>query len=177
MPDARDARRGIGVPGLLLVLGGAALVLVSFRYLDWYAAPKSADSVPRITFSRLHDNGDQVGAVVAKAYFDWLSWVLLIGVIAVGAVANAPSRIADALRVLGFLFGLVGTAATYYALAQYFDASGSKHNVLYHSTWGLWLALAGYLVAGIGAALGPRTSAALGPRTNAALDPRTKSAP
>ena len=56
--------------------------------------------------------------------------------------------------------GVVGTAATYYALAQYFDASGSTHNVLYNSTWGLWTALVGYLLAGVGAAIGPRGKSA-----------------
>ncbi|HEX3337195.1 MAG TPA: hypothetical protein VHS54_12105 [Jatrophihabitans sp.] len=166
MPEVQDTRRGLGVVGLVLVLAGAALVLVSFRFLDWYEIRSpSADSVPEITFSRLHRGVDDLGgAVVASAYFAWLAWVLLIGVIAVGCVANAPSPLADAMRVGGFLIGLLAAAATYYALAQYRDAQvnagATRHGVLFNSTWGLWIAIVGYLLAGVGAAVGPRARTA-----------------
>jgi hypothetical protein len=162
MAELQQVRRGLGLVGLVLVLVGAALVLVSFRFLDWYAVRStSADSVPEITFSRLHHSVDDLGgAVVASAYFAWLSWVLVIAVIAVGCAANAPSRVSDAMRVGGFLIGLLGAAATYYALAQYRDAQVSagaaRHGVLFNATWGLWIAMVGYLLAGVGAAVGPR---------------------
>ncbi len=149
--------------GLFLIVLGAALVVLSLRYLDWYAVSDNAtDSSGNVTFSSLHTSADQLGgAGVATAYFDWLALTLLVAAIVAGWYANVPSPVADTLRVLGFLLGFVGLCATYYALAQHFNGTGSKHNVFFHSTWGVWAALVGYAVTAIGAALGPST-----PRTD-----------
>ncbi len=160
MSDVQQRRRVVGLPGAALVLLGAVLVLLSFRFLDWYDVPRSVDSSGNVTFSKLHSSADQLGgAGMATAYFDWLAWVLLLGVIAVGVAANVPTPAADGLRVAGFLLGAAGVGATYYALAQHFNATGSTHSVLYNSTWGLWAALAGFLLAAAGGALGPRRTA------------------
>ena len=157
MSDVQQRRRAIGLPGVALVLLGALLVLLSFRFLDWYDVPASADSSGDVTFSKLHASAEQLGgAGVATAYFAWLAWVLLLAVIVVGVAANVPSPAADGLRVAGFLVGALGVAGTYYALAQHFDATGSTHDVLHNSTWGLWAALLGFLIAAGGAGLGPR---------------------
>jgi hypothetical protein len=154
-------RRAIGLPGVVLVLVGAALVLLSFRFLDWYDVPPRADSAGSITFGALKTSADQLsGAGAATAYFDWLAWVLLIGLIAAGIAANLAVPGADALRVVGFLFGLIGVAATYFAVAQLHNAQvaagATKHSVLYNSTWGLWAAFVGYFLAAIGAVIGVR---------------------
>ena len=160
MSDVQPDRRVIALPGAALVLLGAVLVLLSFRFLDWYDVPGSVDSSGDVTFSKLHASADQLGgAGVATAYFDWLAWVLLLAVIVVGVAASVPTPAVDALRVAGFLLGATGVAATYYALAQHFNATGSTHSVLYNSTWGLWAALAGFLLAAGGAALGTRRTA------------------
>jgi hypothetical protein len=158
--STKGERRAIGVPGVILVLTGALLVLVAFRFLDWYDVPAhGADSAGDVTFGKLHSSADQLGgASVATAYFDWLAWVLLIALILVGVAANLATPITDALRVGGFLLGLLGAAGTYYALAQHFDATGSTHSVFYNSTWGLWAAFLGFLVGAAGAVLGPRVS-------------------
>lgn len=154
-------RRALGLPGALMVLGGAVLVLLSFRFLDWYDVPRRADSAGSITFAALKTSADQLsGAGAATAYFDWLAWVLLIGAIAAGIAANLSIPGADALRVAGFLLGVIGAAATYFAVAQLHNAQvaagATKHSVLYNSTWGLWAAFAGYLVAAVGAVVGAR---------------------
>lgn len=158
MTVARKRRDAVGVPGLLLVLGGAALVLVSLRFLDWYDVQQTtADSAGNATFPTLHTSADQLGgAGVAIAYFNWLSWTLLIAVIVIGASATLPLPGADALRVTGFLLGLLGAVATYYALAQHQNAIGSKNSVFHNASWGVVAAIAGYLLAGLGAVLGPR---------------------
>jgi hypothetical protein len=160
---AKDRGRSIGVPGVVLVLGGAVLVLVGFRFLDWYEQPAGADSAGKITFGALHATADQLGgAGAAAAYFDWLAWVVVIALIAAGLCANLPLPAADGLRVAGFLLGLVGVAATYFAIAQLHNAQvtagAQKHSVFYNSTWGLWAAFAGYFVAAVGSGLGPRRS-------------------
>lgn len=164
MATARDAARLVGLPGIALVVAGAALVLVAFRFLDWYESPATADSAPSITFDKLHSSADQLGGTaVATTYFDWLAWVLLIALVAAGVAANVPIPAADALRVTGFLLGTVGVAATYFAIAQLHNAQVSagavRHSVFYNSTWGMWLAFAGFAIGAVGAALGPRKAA------------------
>ena len=156
MTESGDAR-AVRVLGVALVLAGALLALAAFRLLDWYdISGHAADSAGSVTFSSLKTSADQLGgAGVAIAYFDWLAWVLLIGLILVGVAANVRTRLTDPLRVAGFLIGLIGAAATYYALAQHFNATGSAHNVFYNSTWGVWAALVGFALGGVGAVLGP----------------------
>jgi hypothetical protein len=153
----REQRRSVGLPGIGLVLVGAAVVLLSFRFLDWYdVAGTGADSVGDVTFSTLHSSAEQLGgAGVASAYFSWLAWALLIAMIVLGAAANLPVPGADALRVAGFLVGVLGVAGTYYALAQHSNSTGGS-GVFHNSTWGVWLALLGYLLGAVGATLGPR---------------------
>jgi 4-hydroxybenzoate polyprenyltransferase len=99
------------------------------------------------------------GLGAASAYFDWLAWTLLVGVIVFGAIGSVGSRLSAPARVLGFLCGFGGTVATFYALLQYFDAQADagadRHSPLYNSSWGLYCAGIGFLVAGLGAARGP----------------------
>jgi hypothetical protein len=162
MATAKDAARVVGLPGIALVVAGAALVLVAFRFLDWYDSRATADAAPSITFDDLHRSADQLGGTgAATAYFDWLAWVLLIALVAAGVAANVPLPIADVLRVTGFLLGTLGVAATFVAIAQLQGSGGAvKHSVFYNSTWGLWLALVGFAFGAVGAALGPRRAAA-----------------
>ncbi|HKC27529.1 MAG TPA: hypothetical protein VKB75_05920 [Jatrophihabitans sp.] len=159
MTARTDRRRLFGLTGVLLVLAGALIVLLAYRYLDWYSvAARGADSAGKVDFGKLRASADQLGgAGVATAYFDWLGWLLVIALIVVGVGANLVNPATDLLRVVGFLVGMVGAGATYYALAQHFNATGSKHSVFYNSTWGLWLTLAGFVFGAVGAALGPRS--------------------
>jgi uncharacterized membrane protein len=152
--------RTLGLRGIALVLLGAVLLVAAFRFLDWYSvAQHVADRPGRITFGTLHGNADQLtGSGAATTYFDWLAWLLLVAVVLVGVAANLPLSFADPCRVVGFLLGLVGAAATYFAIAQLHDAQVAagavKHNVFFNSTWGVWAAFVGFLLAALGAALG-----------------------
>jgi hypothetical protein len=161
MTSAERPARAIGVPGALLVIAGGALVLIAYRFLEWYDTPARADSAPKITFSELRGSADQLdGAGAANAYFDWLAWLLLIALVVVGVTATMPIRFADALRVVGCVVGVVGVAATYFAVAQLHSAQvaagGERHNAFYNSTWGLWLTFGGFAAGAVGALLGPR---------------------
>jgi hypothetical protein len=162
MVSGRAEQRGlsIGVPAVLLVLVGGISVVVAFRFLDWYAVPSSADSAGDVTFGKLHDTADQLsGAGAASAYFDWLAWLLVIAVVLIGVGAALPVPPADALRVAGFLVGLLGVGATYFAVAQLrnaqVSAGAARHSIFDNSTWGLWATFAGFALATVGAALGP----------------------
>ena len=156
---------------ILAVLAGGALVLAAFSVLTWYRGGGGADSAGSSGFTDLRHNVDQLQVPIAAAYFDWLSWALLIGVVVVGAAASLPSPAApssgspvrrvpaaDGLRVLGFRLGLAGAAATFYAMDQLFHAqgeAGGTSGIWHNSTYGLWAALAGYLIAAVAAARGP----------------------
>lgn len=159
---ATDGDRTFGTGAALVVLVGAAMVIVSFRFLDWYDVPaRAADTPGSITFNTLHDGASQLsGAGAASAYFGWLAWILLIAGVLVGVAAALPSPVADGLRVVGFLIGLLGVAATYFAIAQYRNAQqaagAAKHGIFENTTWGVWAALAGFLLTALGAVLGPR---------------------
>jgi hypothetical protein len=157
-------RRRVRVSGVVLVLAGAVLVLVSFGLLDWYDVParNTADATGEITFGALHSSSAQVGGTaLATAYFGWLAWLLLIGLIIAGVAGNLPFGTIDPFRVAGFLFGTLGATATYFAVAQLHNAQVSagaeKHSVFYNSTWGLWAALLGFALGALGAVLGART--------------------
>lgn len=155
---ANVGMRGLGLPGIAAVTVGAVLVLISFTKLNWYSgSSQGADSISGgIDFRILHDRVtafDSPG--ISSAYFAWLAWVILIVAILLGFGANLPGRAADSLRVLGFTVGVVGAAATYIALHELVAATGPAADVFDHAAIGLWLALAGYLLVGIGAAAGP----------------------
>ena len=150
--------------GMVLTLAGTALVLASIVGLDWYAVDGGADSAGSgFGYHELFHNVEQLGGLpVARAYFTWLAPVLLMAVTMLGVVANVVSPISDWLRFLGFLAGVAGTAATYYAVDQLFHAqrlAGGSGSVWHNSTFGLWAALGGFLIAGVGAYAGPRQEA------------------
>jgi hypothetical protein len=150
----------MGLAGIALVLVGVVLLLVSFTApVDWYPGSTRPSAVAHIRFSDLHDlTAASSSIALTKAYFGWLAWVLLIAVIVVGFAANAPTPAADGLRVLGFAVGLAGAAVTYLALNKLASWAGSG-GAFDHSRAGVWLAMTGYLVAGVGAAIGPKRDA------------------
>jgi hypothetical protein len=160
----RSGIRRIGVPGVALMTAGAVLVLLSFTTLRWYRqAKEKGDSVTKVGFAELHHNLDRFPAAgrpaASVAYFSWLAWVLLIALIVVALAANLPGKASDTLRMVGFFLGLVGVAFTYYTLSRYTEAThdlfGTSSSALNNADVGIWCALGGYLLAGVGAALGP----------------------
>jgi hypothetical protein len=158
--------RQFGLPGMLLVLWGGAVVLLSFTRLEWKQRPTGGDVVERIDFAALRHNLEHFPAAgrpsASVAYFDWLGWALLIALIVVGFAANVPGPASTVLRLLGFVLGLVGAALTYYTLARYAEAThdlfGTSSHALENSEDGTWFAIGGFLVAAVGAALGPLTA-------------------
>lgn len=147
----------------MLVVVGAALVVLSVATLQWYRVNQGVDVAGSgFTFHDLQQNADQLNAPVATAYFNWLAFTLGVAVTITGILANVPLPANGLLRVLGFLCGAGGVVGTYYALSQLFyaehAAGGSKHGVLDNATYGVWCAFAGFALAAIGALLGPRST-------------------
>lgn len=163
MTTATRTHRRFNDRNILLALVGAGLVIVALKGLQWYDVEAGNNVAGSgFTFADLRANSDELGAAVARAYFDWLALTLLVlgGVTAIAA--NVPTRLSDAIRVVAFSFGLLGVTATYYAVAQLFNAQraagGSSHSVLHNASFGLWACLAGFAMITVGGALGPRRS-------------------
>lgn len=153
--------RGVGGRGVVLVIVGAALVVLSVAALQWYRVSHGAGVASGgFTFRDLQQDADSLNAPIAAAYFNWLAFALGVAVTVTGILANVPLPANGSLRILGFLCGAGGVVGTYYALSQLFyaehAAGGSRHGVLQDATYGLWCALAGFALAAVGAALGPR---------------------
>jgi hypothetical protein len=139
-----------------VLLGGLA-VLLALTVLDWYDYDGGLNTVPAATFRSLRDAADFPGLPwIVPAYFDWLAWALLIAVIAVGTLANFPVRASDPLRAIGLVLGAAGTAVTYWALQEFRSYGDEGSYAFQAASLGLWFAMGGFLLAGIGAAIGPR---------------------
>lgn len=160
MPTRPDTR-SVGAFGVTLVVAGVVLVILAVASLQWYRVDPGVDVAGSgFTFRDLQQNADQLNAPIAAAYFNWLAFALGLGAAVIGVLANVPSAGANALRLLGFLVGVAGVVATWYALAQLFSAQraagGGGHGVLHNASYGVWCALAGFLLAALGATIGPR---------------------
>lgn len=152
-------QRPVNGTALVLVGLGAGLVLLAVREFDWYSVDSAAaDTSGEVTFDSLRASVRQLGgAGVATAYFDWLAVTLLVAVLVFGWLSAVRWAGADPLRVAGFACGFAGVGATWYALRQHFNATGSAHDVFFHATWGVYAALAGYALTAVGSVLGPRS--------------------
>ncbi len=144
---------------MMLLFAGAALCALSFSALPWYSVSGVADSAgDGFQFADLHADADQLAAPVAAAFFDRLAWGIVGIVVVLALTARLAGAVSAGLRVAAFLVAIAGVVLTYYSLAQLFDAQrvagGSSHSVLHSSAYGLYLALAGYLVMGAGALVG-----------------------
>ena len=135
-------------------------------------------------FSDIHDALDKVSAQingagqglskdvsfgVSKLYFGWLGWVLLGVAVVVAVLALLPTAAAPALRLVGLIVGIAAAAITVWAL-DLISVSGTLASLvksrgdsvpgftdyIKHSGLGAWAAIAGFLLIGIGAVIGPQ---------------------
>ncbi|GAB2477437.1 hypothetical protein [Jatrophihabitans fulvus] len=155
------ARLQVRSGNLLLTLLGGLLVLAAQGGLQWYTVEDGVN-VADTGFTRtdLHANATSLDAAVAAAYFGWFGWTLLIVSAAAALLANLPTRLSDPLRVLAFLAGALGLVATYYALAQLFNAQeaagGADHPVWHNASYGAYAAFGGFLLMTLAGTRGPR---------------------
>jgi hypothetical protein len=147
----------VGVVGSVLVLLGGILLVVANTALTWLSGDDGSGGTLSLKFSDIHKVFNVAGAdgsQPARAYFGWLAWVLLVAVVLIGLLANAPMGLSALLRPLGLVLGLAGAGLTFWALK--FDSSVSIGDELKHTSVGFWIAVAGFVLAGVGALLGPR---------------------
>jgi hypothetical protein len=91
---------------------------------------------------------------LSKAYFGWLGWVLLAVVGVIALAANLPTPVSPGLRILGLVLGLGGAVVTLFAIK--IGSNDSFSYDLKHGGVGYWVAIAGFVVTGIGAVIGPQ---------------------
>ncbi|MCU1656210.1 MAG: hypothetical protein JWO57_866 [Pseudonocardiales bacterium] len=147
-----------GVAGSALAVIGAALLIVSFTAVNWF----TKGTLGRSHFSDVHqvlNIQSAFAAGLAKAYFGWLAWVLLAVTVVIALLANAPSPFATALRVIGALAAAASIALTFLAinlLKSGVPGAPSYSEYIKHARVGFWMAIAGFLLVGVGALIGPR---------------------
>lgn len=133
--------------GLVLAVLGGSVALVG-TLVDWYSPGSIA----------LHDiiaGLDAPGAkAFPRAYFDWLMWALLALTVVTALFANTVGPLTTTLRVASPLLGALGAILVCASLGQLI----SGQSIFEHSGAGLWLVLAGFVLAGASGIIGPRRS-------------------
>jgi hypothetical protein len=145
--------RSFGVIGAAFAVIGAAAVIIAFTAVDWFKDATSSDPAHFSDVKKASDQLDKfkVAKGLSHAYFGWLGWVLLIAAV---------------LRSVGVLVALAGAVVTVFASqlsSKKGDSDGNLVNASFHDFFkdagvAYWLAIAGFVVIAIGAALGPRRS-------------------
>jgi hypothetical protein len=139
-----------GVVGATFAGIGGVLLIIAFTAVDWISQGRSS------SFGDIHDamaaNSD--GATgVADAYFSWLGWVLVIAVLVVAIAATLPTPASGPLRALGAIIAAAAIALTFFAIQL---SDGLPYSsFIKHASVGFYLAIGGFLLAGIGALAGP----------------------
>ncbi|MDP9118049.1 MAG: hypothetical protein M3O28_12475 [Actinomycetota bacterium] len=151
--DPGPTQRFGAVSALFTAVGTVFLVL-AFTVTNWFKSSPDA--------SHLRDVHHVLTLIspspIAKAYFGWLAWVLLVAAVVAALLAATPT-IATPFRVLGVVIAAAGIGLTFAAIHLY---SGGAPNSLSYGTYlrnarlAFYLAIVGFIVVGIGAGIGPR---------------------
>lgn len=144
-PSAFERSRSYGIAGTVLTLLGGLAVLASFTVLDWYHGA----SFSEIGNSNLSASG------LPNAYFGWLGWACLVVTVIAGILASVPTPAVRIFRIIGIVVGIAGAGLTFLAI----DFSGGNtaySQYIKNAQFGFYLAVGGFLLAGIGAGIGPR---------------------
>ena len=177
--------RSFGVISAAVTGVGAVLVVLAFTAFDWFSNGPSNSllqgAAGASTFRKIHTGLDdlkrQLALVpggfdkmihygVAPAYFSWLGWTLLVAGVVFALVGASPlSGFSEAGRVLGLLAGIAGVGASFGAIyIARLDPSlaNTLHipqpgylDYLKHVSVGFFLAVGGFALIAIGAAMGP----------------------
>jgi hypothetical protein len=176
---AYQPRRSFGVSSIVAVFGAAG-VGTAFTVLQWFR--KNYNSVggggSKVTFHDIHNTLDGLETKLAHSpfggfidlgfsptFFGWLGWALLAVAVVGAALAVSPLG-TGAVRVAGAFAGAVGAGLTAWNLQLFrvnADVGSRSARVpdgyldwLKHTSFGAWAALAGFLLLGVAAAIGPR---------------------
>jgi hypothetical protein len=184
LPRPRKSE-AFGMVGAGLAIIGAAVLGLAFTRLPWLRTDNGTPFLPaansKTKFTDLHNSLEQaklelegsasaaklVHFGIAPSYFSWLAWVLLLVSFVFAMLAVSPLRgLSTVFRVLGALIALAGVGATLWAIelvrldsrlaAQLGTKSPSYLDYLKHGGLGFWAAVAGFVLIGLAALVGPR---------------------
>jgi hypothetical protein len=150
--ERRRTRAGFRAGGLAVTLAGAVLVLLALTTLDWLSV--RGDSTFAQISARLHVMGPYASGL-AIAYFNWLGWVAFGVVLAVAVLAALPTAHPAVLRVAGLLLGVAAAALTIWSVKLSATSVPSLGDTLSSQRAGFYAAVVGFVLMGVGAALGP----------------------
>lgn len=143
-----------GIAGTVMALLGGIMLVVSFTALDWFAHITGGNG--NASFGDISDiiGNNSAAKGFASAYFGWLAWLFLIVVVIAGVLSSVPSPAMRIFRIIGVVVGFAAAGLSF--LAVQLSDSGSYLDYLKDARIGFYFAVVGFVVAGIGAAIGPR---------------------
>jgi hypothetical protein len=149
-----------GVVSAVVVAIGAVLGIVAFTAVDWFSGGSSKFSAVRKVVT--DDATKDIATGVSKVYFGWLAWVLLAVVVVTGLAAALPNA-GRPFRVIAPVLAIGSIVVTFIALQLLkSNVSGlpsrfdGYSQYIKHARVGFWIAVAAFLIVGIGAAIGAR---------------------
>lgn len=148
-PSESTATVSLAPVGFLVWAIGSTLMVWSFTSLTWYGA----DSPP--TFRDLAHwlpDPPATNAAMFDIYFDWLAWTLF-AVLGALCLLNSTRLRSRAVGVVGLVLGVVGAAvavSAVHAEGARAAAAGSWAGLLADGRVGLWFAVTGSVIAGVG---------------------------
>lgn len=147
-PFGTEGNEQFGIVGMVLGLLGGVLLIVCFTALDWFKGGA--------TFGKVADFVDNNPAATgfASAYFTWFAWTFAVIAVIAAVLSSFPSPALRAARVLGVVTGFAAAGLSFLAL-QVSDGR-SYLDWLKDARAGFYLAVIGFVLVGIGAAIGPR---------------------
>jgi hypothetical protein len=149
-----------GTLSFIFTVVGTAFAVFAFTAVDWFYGSQSS------SYSSVHKaiNAAKLAGVgsppIARAYFSWLAWVLLAVAVICTLLAATPT-IAGPFRIAGVVVAVAGVVITFIAIKVFNDSAllGSAYrgywSYLKHARLAFYLAVAGFVLIGAGAAIGP----------------------
>ncbi len=148
-PFGAASDQAFGIASSVMALLGGIVGIVALTGLEWFKGG--------ISFSDMSSRLDAAGSLAngfSAAYFSWVAWAFLVVAVAAAVMASFPSPALRAFRIIGVVVGFAAAGLSFLAL-QLVDNSSYTDNLV-HARVGFYLILVAYVLAGIGAAIGPR---------------------
>ena len=155
----RSERRSglpVGLVGLVLVVGGAVLQVISYAGAAWLDSTGNPD-IPAGQGVRLGfgDFSDRTQRGFAHIYFVWGAWLLFALMLSIGVAGCIRWRWARVFRVAGTLLGVIGAVAVVAGVLVFvYQTKDDLFHVARNYAVGPYLAVLGLLASAFGAAAG-----------------------
>ena len=149
-PFGAAADDRFGIAGIATGLIGAIAVLVALTGLDWFSGPTTGR--PSASATCTTSPRPARSATSARSYFGWLAWVFFIVAVVAVILAAFPSPALRAFRAIGVVVGVAAAGLAFLAIKP--SGGAGYGHILGDSSVGFWLAVAGFLLAAIGAGIG-----------------------